>query len=146
VGGKPRIDALTTHNYQIRKIYLKSVNQNSKLTLLVLPNQLVVMLSKIKKNAFITLTGLFLLFGAGLDQCALESTIQSQQPTEESIETEIDQAIEIKRHTIRKARKHSVGFLSLPSFAESITRSAFAIRTSPFLQTNRYLLYRTLLI
>ncbi|MCX8491116.1 MAG: hypothetical protein ORN54_08620 [Cyclobacteriaceae bacterium] len=104
------------------------------------------MLSLIKKAIFITLTGLFLLFGAGLDQFAFSSAVKSQQATEESIETEIDQAIETKRHTIRKSRKHSTGFLSLPKFTESTSRPGFAHQATPSIQTNRYLLYRSLLI
>lgn len=104
------------------------------------------MLPSTKKAIFITLTGLFLLFGAGLEKFALKSTVQSQQATEESIETEVDQVIESKRHTLRKARKHSVGFLSLPYFAQSIIQSGFASHATPSLQTTRYLLYRSLLI
>lgn len=104
------------------------------------------MLLNLKKAVLITLAGLFLLFGAGLDQFALKSTIQSQQATEESIETEIDQAIETKRHTIRKARQSSVSFLSRSKFTESTTFSGFASHATPSLQTNRYLLYRSLLI
>lgn len=104
------------------------------------------MLPKIKKAVFITLAGLFLLFGAGIDQFAIKSTIQSQQATEESVETEIAQAIETKRHTIRKARKPSVGFLSRTKIAFSTTPSRFASQATPFPQTNRYLLYRSILI
>jgi CRISPR/Cas system CSM-associated protein Csm4 (group 5 of RAMP superfamily) len=104
------------------------------------------MLPKIKKAAFITLAGLFLLFGAGLDQFAIKSTVQSQQATEESVETEIAQAIETKRHTIRKTRKPSVEFLSYSKIAVSTTPSGFASQATPSLQTNRYLLYRSILI
>jgi hypothetical protein len=104
------------------------------------------MLLKIKKTAFITLAGLFLLFGAGLDQFAIKSTVQSQQATEESFETEVVQAIETKRHTIRKTRKPSVEFLSHSKIAVSTTPSGFASQATPSLQTNRYLLYRSILI
>jgi len=104
------------------------------------------MLSNLKKAIFITLAGLFLVFGAGLDQFALKSTIQSQQATEESIETEIDQAIETKRHTLRKARQSSGSFLSRSKFKESTSSSGFASQATPSLQTNKYLLFRSLLI
>jgi hypothetical protein len=104
------------------------------------------MLPKIKKAFFITLTGLFLLFGAGLDQFAFESTALSQQETEESIETEIDLSIETKRHTIRKARQSSVSFLPQSKFTNSTTLLGFASHATPSLQTNIYLLYRSLLI
>ncbi len=104
------------------------------------------MLPSTKKAIFITLTGLFLLFGAGLEKFALKSTVQSQQATEESIETEVDQVIESKRHTLRKARKPSISFLSRPKFAESTTSSGFAGQAKHSLQTNKYLLYRSLLI
>lgn len=104
------------------------------------------MLPNLKKAVFITLAGLFLLFGTGLDQFAVKSTVQSQQTTEESIETEIDQVIETKRHTIRKARQSSVSFLSRLKFTESTTSSGFASKATPSLQTNKYLLYRSLLI
>jgi hypothetical protein len=106
------------------------------------------MLPNLKKAVFITLPGFFLLFGAGLDQFALKYSVQSQQSTEESIEIEIeiDQAIETKRHTIRKARQSSVSLLSHSKFTESTTSSGFASHATPSLQTNRYLLYRSLLI
>lgn len=104
------------------------------------------MLLNIKKAIFITLAGLFLLFGAGLDQFAIKATVQSQQATEESTETEIDQAIETKRHTIRKAKQSSVSFLSHPKFSESTKPPGFAGYATPSLQSNRYLLYRSLLI
>jgi hypothetical protein len=104
------------------------------------------MLPKIKKAVFITLAGLFLLLGAGLDQFAVKAPVQSQQATEESTETDIDHAIETKRHTIRKARKPSVGFISHSKIAVSTTPSGFASQVTHSLQTNRYLLYRSILI
>jgi hypothetical protein len=104
------------------------------------------MLRKIKKAVFITLAGLFLLFGTGLDQFAVKSTAQSQQATEESIETEIDQAIETKRHTLRKARKSSVSFFSIFTLADSAPAFRFSLVATPSLQSNKYLLYRSLLI
>jgi len=104
------------------------------------------MLPNIKKAIFITLAGLFLLFGAGFDQFAIKSTVQSQQATEESVETEIDQAIETKRQTIRKARNSSANRLSQSKIVETTTPPGFARHATPPLQSNRYLLYRSLLI
>ncbi len=104
------------------------------------------MLPNIKKAFLFTLAGLFLLFGTGLDQFALKSTGQSQQATEESIETEIDLAIETKRHTLRKATKSSVSFISISTLADSTPASRFSLPVTPSLQSNKYLLYRSLLI
>lgn len=101
------------------------------------------MLLNLKKAVFIALSALFLLSGTGLDQFALK-TVQSQQ-TEETVETELDEAIEIRRQTLQSTKsRQTVGRSKISRYAVA-EKLAFSISHPP-LPTSRHILFRSLLI